>query len=90
MQFLRKQTQDRTFLGKCLWEQHLSESARKIGLKKELKFKAAAEEASAQASSGGGCCSETSGTEAREERLSPSVSWRHTAGPAASVPQGFG
>lgn len=57
---------------------------------KELKFKAAAEEASAQASSGGGCRSETSGTEAREERLSPSVSWRHTAGPAASVQQGFG
>ena len=68
------------FLGKCLWEQHASESARKIGPKKELKFKAAAEEASAQASSEGGCRSETSGTEAREECLHPSVSWRHTTG----------
>ena len=53
------------FLGKCLWEQHPSESERKIGQKKERKFKAAAEEASAQVSSEGGCRSETAGTAAR-------------------------
>lgn len=79
------------FLGKCLWEQHPSESERKIGQKKERKFKAAAEEASAQVSSEGGCRSETAGTAARGGMpQSFCASWRHTAVSTASALQGFG